>query len=111
MTVTEFYHIDNDGIACNKKVQLEKFYNKTLFSPFISTFSKAINSGHFATWTNLTTNLTQTFLIKITETSKGHSDQFYQNILLTKNFKPPALPIIKKYTKSETIIKGNVRKK
>ena len=89
-------HIANGVITCNTKLQLAKFYHKSAFSPSISTFIKSIDSG-FSTWHNLTDNLIQIFLTKITSTSKGHMDQVYQNIQTTNNFKDPTFPIIKKH--------------
>ena len=98
-------HRANVGISCNKTVRLAKFYHKYTFGSSISTFIKSIGDGHFATWPNLTSNLIQKNIPKITTTSKGHLYQVYQNVQSNKNFKPPAFPIINKDPGGESIIK------
>ena len=98
-------HITNVRITCNTRVKMDKFYHKATFSHSISIFIKSINAGHFAIWPNLTDNILQNNLPKITSIRKFHWDKVYQNIQLTKNFKPPELPIIEKYPESELIIK------
>ena len=103
--VPTFQHRDNVGIDCNTKVKLARFYYKSPFTTSISTFVKSIKTGHFATWPNLNSNIIQNILPKITATSKGHLNKVYQNIQSTKKFKPPALPIIKKYPEIEAIVK------
>ena len=54
------------------KQQLAKYHHACAFSPAISTWTKAIKKGHFATWPGLTEELVQKYYTPDDEISLGH---------------------------------------
>ena len=60
------------------------FYHACCFSPSLSTWTAAIDRGHFATWPNLTTTLIRQFPPTSTAMHKGHLDQSRKNQKSTK---------------------------
>ena len=67
------------------KRKLAQFLHGAAFSPTTSTFLRAIQRGHFITWTGLTTELVTKNLPKaIMATNKGHLRGQQQNIQSTK---------------------------
>jgi hypothetical protein len=54
------------------------------FSPVTDTWLKAIQNGHFATWPSGTVENVRKYLSKSDATSKGHMNQFRQNISSTQ---------------------------
>lgn len=61
-----------------------QFLHAACGSPVPSTWIKAINNGHFATWPGLTAELVRKHLPKSTATIKGHLNQQRKNIRSTQ---------------------------
>ena len=47
------------------------YLHRACFSPMVSTWTKAINTGYFTTWPGLTSSLVRTHLHKAIVTAKG----------------------------------------
>jgi hypothetical protein len=71
------------------QANLVQFLHAACGSPVPSTWIKAIDSGHFATWPGLTANLVRKHLPKSTTTVKGHLNQQRKNLWSTKPKQAP----------------------
>jgi hypothetical protein len=71
------YHTTN-------QVNLITFLRAACGSPMPSTWTKAIDNSHFATWPGLTSNLVRKQLPKSMATSKGHLNQHQKNVRSTQ---------------------------
>ena len=74
----------NASIETSTKEDLIAFLHATAFSPVPSTFIKAIQRGHFATWPGLTAEAVRKHLPKSIATTLGHLDQSRKNQRSTK---------------------------
>ena len=54
------------------KADLVQYLHRTAFEPVVSTWTQAIDSGFFATWPGLTSDLVRKHLPKSIATAKGH---------------------------------------
>lgn len=70
-------------VSTNIADQME-FLHAALFSPVVSTLTKAIKNGHLATWPGLTVENIRKYLPKSLATAKGHLDQTRKNTRSTK---------------------------
>ena len=66
------------------KADLVQYLHRGAFSPVVHTWTKAIEAGHLATWTGLTSNMVCKHLPKLLATTKLHLKQDRQNIRSTK---------------------------
>ena len=66
------------------KRDLTAFLHACTFSPLLSTFLRAIQCGHFKSWSGLTTTLITKHLAKSLAISKGYLYMEQQNIQSTK---------------------------
>ena len=72
-------------ITKNKaKSDLARYYHASLFSPSISTLTKAINNGNLLTWPEITTLNFQELIGTSLATELGHLDQSRKNLRTTK---------------------------
>jgi hypothetical protein len=93
-------HRANSAYHISTLPELVQFLHAACGSPVPSTWIRAIEQGHFATWPGLTANLVRKHLPKSIATVKGHLNQQRQNIRSTKtshakpssiiNLKPPS---------------------
>ena len=75
------------------KAELFQYLHRCAFSSVVHTWTKAIDTGHFATWPGLTSELVHKHLPKSPATTKGNLKQDRQNIRLTKPSIAPS-PIV-----------------
>ena len=66
------------------KAELAQYLVGASFSPSKSSLLRAIRRHHFTNWPGLTTNLINKYLPKTIATAKGHLDQEFKNLRLTK---------------------------
>jgi hypothetical protein len=71
------------------KQDIVTYLHQACFSPIPSTWLKAIDAGHFATWSGLTIDLVRKHLAKSVATSKGHMRQERQHLPSTKTLSLP----------------------
>jgi hypothetical protein len=73
------------------KRDLVQYLHRAAFSPVISTWTAAIDAGHFSTWPGLTSQLVRKHLPASIATAKGHRRQDRQNVRSTKPKPAPPL--------------------
>ena len=73
------------------KRDLVQYLHRAAFSPVISTWTAAIDAGHFSTWPGLTSQLVRKHLPASIATAKGHRRQDRQNVRSTKPKPSPPL--------------------
>jgi len=93
----------NSVYHCTKLADIIDYHHRTMFSPVISTWTKAINAGNFKTWPGLTAKRVQQYLRPSIATSKGHIKQIKQNIRSTKATQMSNLVYTKEYELSKLI--------
>ena len=71
------------------KADLVQYLHRAAFSPVVSTWTRAIDAGFFATWPGLTSDLVRKHLPKSLATAKGHLRQDRQNIRSTQTVVAP----------------------
>ena len=74
----------------NTKAELVQYLHRCAFSLVVSTWTKAIDVGYFATWPGLTSELVRKHLPKVLATAKGHLKQDRQNVRSTKTAITPS---------------------
>jgi hypothetical protein len=74
----------NSVYHTSTQANLIQFLHASCGSPVPSTWIKAIDNGHFATWPGLTADLVRTHLPKSTATVKCHLNQQRKNIWSTQ---------------------------
>ena len=82
-------HVAMSAIAAETIGERIAFLHACAGSPALSTFRKAIDSGYFTTWPELTASRVDKYLVAPAATIKGHLDQQRKNIRSTK---PKAKP-------------------
>jgi hypothetical protein len=82
-------HLANSAYHTSALPELVQFLHAACGSPVPSTWIRAIEQGHFATWPGLSANLVRKHLPKSIATVKGHLNQQRQNIRSTKP--PPTI--------------------
>ena len=75
------------------KAELVQYLHRCNFSPFVSTWTKSIDAGYFATWPGLTSELVHKHLPKLLSTAKGHLKQDQKDVRSTKPAIAPS-PIV-----------------
>ena len=73
------------------KQDLVQYLHRCAFSPVVSTWTKAIDAGYFATWPGLTSELVRKHLSPSIATAKGHHQQDRQNVRSTKTVPSPSM--------------------
>jgi hypothetical protein len=87
-TNTTNQHAANNVHEHRSQKDIVKYLHQACCSPVPSTWIKAIDAGHFATWPDLTSNLLRKHLPKSIATTKGHLRQERQGLRSTQP-KPP----------------------
>ena len=77
----EFAHVTTPLHPISKLI---KFLHSAAFSPSISTWTKAVQAGFFATWPELTAKNIAKYLPKSIPTAMGHLDQERKNLRSTQ---------------------------
>ena len=76
------------------KADLVQYLHRAAFSPLVSTWTQAINSGFFATCNGLTSDLVHKHLPNYLATAKGNLRQNRKNVRSTKKVPYLNIPII-----------------
>ena len=86
-------HVSN-AHEMKTKVDLFEYLHCAAFRPVVSTWTQAINSGFFATWPGLISNLVRKHIPKSLAMAKGHLCQDWKNFRSTKKVlsTPPPPP-------------------
>jgi hypothetical protein len=79
-----YKHVANSVYEQTTKTALIDFLHRTCFSPVISTWIQAIESGFFTTWPGLTAEAVKKYLPKSLATAKGHLKASPKNLRSTK---------------------------
>ena len=66
------------------KQHLNEYLYKCAFSPFLSTFQRAIQKGHFLTWPGIDKINFEKYIYNLAPTAKGHLDQERANLQSTQ---------------------------
>lgn len=82
------YHRANSAYHTTNQVEHVTFLHAACGYPVPTTWIKAIDNGHFATWPGLTADLVRKHLAKSVPTLKGHLHQQRQNIRSTQPTAP-----------------------
>jgi hypothetical protein len=85
-------------------VEHVKFLHASCGYPVPSTWIRAIDSGHFATWPGLTANLVRKHLPQSMATAQGHMHQQRQNIRTTQPPPQIAVPTLQPITDSPNVV-------
>ena len=67
-----YSHQANSAYEQKSKEDLINFLHRAAFSPYVSTWTSAIDKNFFSTWPGLTTDTVRKFLPKSLNTAKGH---------------------------------------
>ena len=73
------------------KLYLVRYLHRDAFSPVISTWTKAIDTGYYTTWPGLNSQLVSKHLTKALETAQGHLCQQQQDVWSTKITATPSI--------------------
>ena len=71
------------GLSLKKEIII--YHHRCMLSPIISTWINTIDKGFFTTLPALTSTTVKKYLAKIEATAKGHMNQRFQNLRLTKS--------------------------
>ena len=63
---------------------MTEFLHKCAFSPFLSTFQRAIRKGHFQSWPGIDNIHSEKIITNLIPTAKGHLDQERTNLQSTQ---------------------------
>jgi hypothetical protein len=76
-------HLANSAYHTTNLIDHVMFLHAACGYPVPSTWTRAIDRGHFATWPGLSANLVRKHLPKALATTQGHQHQQRQNIQAT----------------------------
>ena len=102
-------HTANSAYSVTTKRDLVQYLHRVDFSPVVSTWTKAIDTGYFSTWTGLTSKLVRNYLPLSLSTTKGHIRQDRQNIRYTKPVLPTLIPETSSLSEHDPTNKSQVR--